>query len=581
MDDQFSRRAFACRRSWNVGIVKRGARYSIRYYDASGRQRWETIGPNRKEAETVLNQRLYEVRTGIYPVLRRRTRMTFRVFAEEWEAKHLVMVRESTKCSYRRLLKYHLLPAFGDRVLSGIARADVQDFIARAAAPGALAPKTVNNALGLLKEMLSAAVEWGFLPSSPIHRLRKLRRPRRDTVLWTPAEIRKFLLAAPEAWRTVWLVGVFAGLRPGEVQAMRWAGQNWPDFAANKIRVNCAYEATSKVLGPPKTDFAVRDVDMVPAVRQALEALPSRTASGLVFPRAGGAMFARSTMGWTWEETVVTAGVPKIRPYDLRHTFASLLIMAGKNPLYVSRQMGHHSAGFTLDTYGHLMESVPKVQVEWIDELVFPEGWETALNLHLFGAPKGANRCSPLQRSKGRKSNKIKAQRDVVQSGAAGWMAGGGGFEPPLTGPEPVVLPLDDPPACAERSHYTGPPKGRSMQRAHTLLPAATCRTHGVHRRPSVRIEPHARLLCYDGVVDGSMAGAGVKPGNRREDQMTQSPSADAERDATLPCPRCRGEMHPMFLYEDRDPDVWLCFSCGHLEWTNPGIGRPIPSVDQ
>ena len=150
-----------------------------------------------------------------------------------------------------------------------------------------------------------------------------------------------------------------------------------------EIRINCAYEATSKVLGPPKTDLSMRDVDMVPAVRQALEALPSRTEGGLVFPGVGGGMFARSTMGWAWTETVAAAGVRPIRPYDLRHTFASLLITAGKNPLYISRQMGHHSAGFTLDTYGHLMESVPKVQVEWIDELVFPEGWETALNLHL------------------------------------------------------------------------------------------------------------------------------------------------------------------------------------------------------
>lgn len=64
----------------------------------------------------------------------------------------------------------------------------------------------------------------------------------------------------------------------------------------------------------------------------------------------------------------------KLRPYDLRHTFASLLIAAGKNPLYIARQMGHHSAGFTLDTYGHLMESLPRQEVEWIDEMVFPEG---------------------------------------------------------------------------------------------------------------------------------------------------------------------------------------------------------------
>ncbi len=63
---------------------------------------------------------------------------------------------------------------------------------------------------------------------------------------------------------------------------------------------------------------------------------------------------------------------------------------------------------------------------------------------------------------------------------------------------------------------------------------------------------------------------------------MSESQSVtDKDKDGTLPCSRCGGEMHPMFLYEDRDPDVWLCFSCGYLEWTNPKIGRPIPSVDQ
>lgn len=58
--------------------------------------------------------------------------------------------------------------------------------------------------------------------------------------------------------------------------------------------------------------------------------------------------------------------------------------------------MGHHSAGFTLDTYGHLMESAPKRQVEWIDELVFPEGFESALNLHLYSAPIDSEPCSSV-----------------------------------------------------------------------------------------------------------------------------------------------------------------------------------------
>jgi len=52
-------------------------------------------------------------------------------------------------------------------------------------------------------------------------------------------------------------------------------------------------------------------------------------------------------------------------------------------------------------------------------------------------------------------------------------------------------------------------------------------------------------------------------------------------KDATMTCPKCRGEMHPLYLYEDREPDTWLCFDCGHLEWVNPGQGRQVPPVDQ
>lgn len=127
---------------------------------------------------------------------------------------------------------------------------------------------------------------------------------------------------------------------------------------------------------------------MVPAVRHALVTLPSRAAGGLVFPRSSGGMFSRSNMKRAWQQTIRATGVRRIRPYDLRHTFASLLITAGKNPLYIARQMGHYSAGFTLDTYGHLMEALPKRQAEWIDELVFPRGWEAALR-------EAAGECAP------------------------------------------------------------------------------------------------------------------------------------------------------------------------------------------
>ncbi|HKV43831.1 MAG TPA: hypothetical protein VJT32_04035 [bacterium] len=107
----------------------------------------------------------------------------------------------------------------------------------------------------------------------------------------------------------------------------------------------------------------------------------------------------------------------KIRPYDLRHTFASLLITAGKSPLYLARQMGHYSAGFTLDTYGHLMDALPKRQVEWIDEMVFPEGWKAALKRHSENAPEGAWACSPVQSPEATEPLENMDEGNLVQAG--------------------------------------------------------------------------------------------------------------------------------------------------------------------
>ena len=169
-----------CRRSWNslMGVVRRGSK-AIRYSGPDGRQRWETIGPNKKEAETVLAQRIYEVRSGKFPILQRRKRVLFRDFAKEWQEKHLVRVRVSTSKLYKRLLRYHLLPAFGERPLAALRPLDVQAYIAQQIQSAALAPKTVNNILALLKQMLKCAVDWGYLTDVPLAGVKKSRRPRR------------------------------------------------------------------------------------------------------------------------------------------------------------------------------------------------------------------------------------------------------------------------------------------------------------------------------------------------------------------------------------------------------------------
>jgi hypothetical protein len=92
---------------------------------------------------------------------------------------------------------------------------------------------------------------------------------------------------------------------------------------------------------------------------------------------------------------------------------------------------GHHSAGFTLDTYGHLMDALPKRRVEWIDELVVPAGFATVLKLYLDGALSDAAGSNPVQSSDGPKPLEIATERNIVLSGATECMAEGGRFELP------------------------------------------------------------------------------------------------------------------------------------------------------
>jgi len=167
---------------------------------------------------------------------------------------------------------------------------------------------------------------------------------------------------------------------------------------------------------------------MVPTVRHVLLALPSHAAGGLVFSGAGGGILPRSPWSRAWDDAIDQAKVRRIRPYDLRHTYASLLIAAGKNPLYIARQMGHYSAGFTLDTYGHLTESVPRRPVEWIDDLVFPEG--VGLNLDLCTAPQSAVSRSEPQEADTLERSPDTGFRSSLQPDAAREMVEAAGIEP-------------------------------------------------------------------------------------------------------------------------------------------------------
>ena len=170
----------------------------------------------------------------------------------------------------------------------------------------------------------------------------------------SPQEAERLIAAVPEQDRGVWATAMYAGLRRGELRALRVQAL---DLAAGVIRVERGYDAVEGEIGL-KSGAGRRKVPIPAVLRDYLSehlARSGRVGSDRCFgstaesPFDGQKLQARADKAWR------EAGLERITPHECRHTFASLMIAAGVNAKALQVFMGHSSITTTLDTYGHLM----------------------------------------------------------------------------------------------------------------------------------------------------------------------------------------------------------------------------------
>ena len=334
-----------------------GKRWLARWVDSEGREQSKTFD-RKGDAQTWLDTEVVAPMTvGTY-VPARAGVVTVNGVYESWARaqSHIsaktVATRKSAWCS-------RVEPEWGAVAVADVRTAAVRAWVAAMKADGLGVPG-IENAFGLLRQILGAAVEDSRIPRNPCDGVKLPRRKHADRGYLSHAQVAA-LAATVERDGTAVRILAYTGLRWGEMAALRVQ-----DFDMLRRRVNISRSVTESgglVWSTPKTHER-RSVPFPAALADELAALMvGKGRDELVFTDMRGGVLRNSN----WRARVFAPAVakcqkadesfPTITPHDLRHTAASLAISAGANVKAVQRMLGHAKASMTLDTYCDLFDT--------------------------------------------------------------------------------------------------------------------------------------------------------------------------------------------------------------------------------
>ena len=276
---------------------------------------------------------------------------TFAEFADEWMTTYVaVNNKPSGRLLKESTLRNELVPFFGKRRLNQITLRDIEAFKADQVRKG-LHPATVNRRLSILGSLMKRAVEWGVITEIP--RARTLAEPRRDFDWLRPDEVGAMLTtakAASQRYYTFIFVALRTGMRKGEIYGLHWRSV---DFDARRITVE--YSAWRGLLGTPKSG-KTRVVPMTADLAEVLGAWRQVCPGEIVFPsRKGGIVYGTTCANRALYLALERAELRRVRFHDLRHTFASHLVLKGCSLKVVQLLLGHSSVSMT-ERYAHIAD---------------------------------------------------------------------------------------------------------------------------------------------------------------------------------------------------------------------------------
>lgn len=358
-----------------AGRQGKGRRWRARYTDPDGKERSKSFD-KKVDANRFLTEVEHSKLTGSY-VDPDAGRVTLGSRARLWLDS--LTCDPTTRHHIELRVQRHILPTLGHRRLDVLARSP--SIIQAWAANLPVGPSYAQQLLADLSGVLEQAVTDSLIPRNPV-KAAKIRAPRvvrPKIVPWTAGQVDAIRAELPGRYQAMTDTGRYLGLRQGEIFGLSLDEIDWLRRVVHVGHQVKLFKTVTPVYGPPKGGKP-RDVPLPHQAAEALAAhlerfpaaeitLPWQSPDGrprtfaLVFTGDKGGPCNRAAFNSKiWVPARRRAGIPDRAEdeggagmHQLRHHFASLLLRGGVDVKRVQGWLGHHSAAFTLDIYGHLM----------------------------------------------------------------------------------------------------------------------------------------------------------------------------------------------------------------------------------
>ena len=362
------------------------ARYTLGIDPKTGKQIQKSVyGKTQKEVRQKLTAITAEIDDGTYM---EPCRMTLDEWLDIWLRDYLTGVKPSTAYLYQRQAKLYIRPALGSVRLDRLEPHTIQRFYnslheERDGKPP-LSAKSIKNIHGVLHKALKQAVLTGYLRTNPSEAcilpriIRKEMRPLEEDQV---AVFLREVQGHPHEY--LYKIALFTGLREGEVLGLGW---EHIDFQTGTLTVKWQLRREQKKGGryyfsPPKNNKS-RCLTLAPSVIQLfrlqkleqnsmrMEAGDAWEEHGLIFTNQTGGYLSYRTVYDCFKRIVRNIGAPATRFHDLRHTFAVASIKSGDDIKTVQENLGHATAAFTLDVYGHVTKQMKQDSAARMEQFI-------------------------------------------------------------------------------------------------------------------------------------------------------------------------------------------------------------------